>query len=324
MPVNLTVVPPECKHKWPWAFYLGFCVRDSYDIADFVFGFMSLLIWIFALLPQIVQSYQTKSVESQSIGFWILWVIGDVTNLIGCFLTHQIMTNTLLAAFYSFSSVVILGQWFYYTYYYKRRTVQINDSNKKAAKKTGMVCGALCFLTLAPNSLFSSSFFPMDERRRLLHVTPSGRDVLGETLGWVMAFIYIISRAPQLYKSVTTKEVEDLSVYMFICTFAGNLCQLLSMVIKHVRELNGEYFVRNAPWMINAALCALQDLIIVFLISKYGKKDDLQRTQELQPLLTPDKVLSLAGSNYKETTPRSKNSMPGGGTTEYIQYKNEG
>lgn len=295
MPVNLSVViPPECRHKWPWAYYLGFCIRDGYDIADFVFGFMSLLIWIFALLPQIVQSYQTKSVESQSIGFWILWVIGDATNLIGCFLTNQIITNTLLAAVYSLSSVVILFQWFYYTYYYEQDVVIKNKSAKTVAKTTGLLGGACCCLGLVPDSMFNSSFVQMDERRRLRSLTPNGRAILGATLGWIMAFIYVFSRAPQMYKSVTTKEVEDLSMGMFICTFLGNLTQMLSMVIKHVRELDMAYFKRNAPWMINAGLCAVQDLVIVLLIYKYGEKREPYKSQEMQPLMTPEKPTSVA------------------------------
>jgi len=273
---------------------------------------MSLIIWMFALLPQMVQSYQTKSVESQSIGFWILWVIADATNLVGCFLTNQIITNTLLAVFYSISSVIILFQWFYYTYWYTaKKAFDMNSSVKTVAKTTGALGGALCCVTLAQDSVFSSSLLSVDGRRRLLHLTPRGRTILGATLGWLMAFIYIISRAPQLWKSVTTKEVQDLSRNMFICTFLGNLTQMLSMVIKHVQELDMEYFKRNSPWMINAGLCAVQDLILVYLITRYGNRKR-EQSHELQPLLSPLKQVRPAGSSYQAITPIPKQSDPEG------------
>merc|ERR1719317_1366478 len=160
----------------------------------------------------------------------------------------------------------------------------MNESAKKVVKTTGLLGGACCCLCLVQDSMFSSSLVTMDGRRRLLlHLTPGGRAILGATLGWIMAFIYIFSRAPQMYKSVTTQEVEDLSMNMFICTFFGNLTQMLSMVIKHVRELDLAYFERNAPWMINIGLCAVQDLIIVFVMYKYR-----YNSQETQPLMTYD------------------------------------
>jgi len=236
--------------------------------------------------------------------------------LIGCFLTDQIITNTLLAAMYSLSSVVILFQWFYYTYYYEQDVITKNESAKNIAKTTGLLGGACCCLALVPDSMFDLSFVPMAERRRLRSLTPNGRAILGATLGWIMAFIYVFSRGPQMYKSVTTKEVEDLSMGMFICTFFGNLTQMLSMVIKHLRELDMAYFKRTAPWMINAGLCAVQDLIIVFLIYKYAEKRELYNSQELQPLMTPDKVASASASNssYLATAPTPKNNYhPGGG-----------
>jgi len=253
---------------------------------------------MFALLPQIIQSYQTKSVESQSLGFWILWVTGDATNVIGCFLTNQILTNTLLALLYSVFSLIILIQWFYYTYYFKANSVY--GSVKKVAKTTGVLGGALCCVTLTSDSL-CPSLLSMDRRRRLLHLTPSGRTMLGATLGWIMALLYVTSRAPQMWKSVTTKKVKDLSMNMFIFTFLGNLTQMLSMLIKHVRELDVEYFKRNSPWMINAGVCAIQDLILIFIISRYGNRGQ-QHGNELQPLLTSKKAVYIAGSSYQATS----------------------
>jgi len=239
MPVNLSVqIPLECMGKWSWAFHLGFCIRDGYDIADFVFGFTSLIVWSVALIPQIVQNYNTKTVESQSIGFWILWCIGDATNLMGCFLTNQIVTNTLLAIMYSVCSVLALLQWIYYTYFYKKRNSSLKGSARTVAKRTGVLGGVFCWLCFVYTNSPCTDILLLGGRRRLLHLSPIEIEVLGRALGWIMAFVYVFSRVPQIYKSLNTKDLADLSLKMFMGTFIGNLTQMLSMVIMHVKYLN--------------------------------------------------------------------------------------
>jgi len=262
------------------------------------------------LLPQIAKNYITKSVESQSLGFWILWCVGDATNLIGCLLTKQIITNTLLAIMYSICSVIALLQWIYYSHYYKER---YKGSTKTVAGPAGgVVGGTLCCLCFA-HKFTNPELYEVHGKRRLLHLSPIGLEIFGTTLGWVMAVVYVFSRMPQMYKCATTKDVEDLSVMMYICTCIGNTTQMLSMIIKHVKSLNVEYFQTNAPWIVNAGLCALQDLVIVYLISLYGKKPGAPESKEMQPLIKSDAVpksYSTAPRTFKFPSGGYQQSIP--------------
>jgi len=339
-------VPESCSHLWPWAYYLGFCVRDGWDIADFVFGFLSLILWTFALWPQIWQNYSTKCVESQSVVFWTLWVIGDATNLGGCLLTNQIVTNTLLAIMYFIASGIAFLQWIWYTHYYEapdKHNPHWRPSRSTWRKLLSMFTCGCCIMTLGTSESFGlagataaleeGAPFVTDGRRRLMHFSPRTLEVsgtsnqrevpdssqppawqpsgpgvaplkpapltpdeqrsqyhtykIGQALGWVMAFTYIISRVPQMWKTFTTREVKDMSLQMFCLTCAGNLTQMLSMVLKHPNELTLSYFGRTAPWILNAGLCASQDLVILVLICKYRDRSKAHGEEGIPLLATP-------------------------------------
>lgn len=69
-------------------------------------GTGSLIVWIFAQSPyvkdspsQLYTNYKTKSVEGLSPVFLLQWMLGDLTNLIGCLLTKQLFVQVLIAAY---------------------------------------------------------------------------------------------------------------------------------------------------------------------------------------------------------------------------------
>jgi len=134
-----------------------------------------------------------------------------------------------------------------------------------------------------------------------------------------MAFVYVFSRVPQIYKSLSTKDLADLSLKMFLGTFLGNATQMLSMVIMHVKYLNKEYFKRSAPWILNAGLCALQDLFIICLIIKYGTNDETGKSTELQPLLTPGNM----PLSYKSDSRKMVRCPSGGNDEGFLQSQYE-
>ncbi|KXH57113.1 hypothetical protein CSAL01_12354, partial [Colletotrichum salicis] len=46
-----------------------------------IFGSISLTAWICLLLPQLLTNFKSQSADGLSMGFLIIWLIGDVTNL---------------------------------------------------------------------------------------------------------------------------------------------------------------------------------------------------------------------------------------------------
>jgi uncharacterized protein with PQ loop repeat len=59
-----------------------------------IFGSISLTSWICLLLPQLFANYKAKSADGLSMAFLIVWLLGDVTNLIGEFPLRSAFLHT--------------------------------------------------------------------------------------------------------------------------------------------------------------------------------------------------------------------------------------
>ncbi|KAI0065409.1 hypothetical protein BV25DRAFT_1679962 [Artomyces pyxidatus] len=77
-------------------------------------GYMSMICWLGAQFPQVLENIRRQSVEGLALPFLANWLMGDVTNLIGCLLTHQLPFQTWLATYFCFVDISLLAQYFYY------------------------------------------------------------------------------------------------------------------------------------------------------------------------------------------------------------------
>lgn len=101
---------------------------EYYAIATLsrITGTLSIVVWLFAQLPQVLENYLNESVAGVSAAFLGCWITGDVTNLIGCLLTRALPFQTCLAAYYCFIDFVLFIQFWYYTRVYPRQKVHHN------------------------------------------------------------------------------------------------------------------------------------------------------------------------------------------------------
>lgn len=91
-----------------------------------VLGILSLLVWLFAQLPQVLENHLNQSVSGVSLAFLICWISGDATNLIGCLLSRAMPFQILLAAYYCFIDCILSLQFWYYTRVYPKQRVHHN------------------------------------------------------------------------------------------------------------------------------------------------------------------------------------------------------
>ena len=75
---------------------------------------VSIACWIVVFTPQIVENFRRHSADGLSLLFLIVWLLGDVFNIIGAVLQGVLPTMTILAVYYTFADIVLLGQCFYY------------------------------------------------------------------------------------------------------------------------------------------------------------------------------------------------------------------
>lgn len=60
----------------------------------------NMIIWLVAQIPQLILNYQTGAVESLSVGLLVPWLLGDVCNLLGAYLTDQLSTQKYTAVYF--------------------------------------------------------------------------------------------------------------------------------------------------------------------------------------------------------------------------------
>ncbi|EGN93263.1 hypothetical protein SERLA73DRAFT_172182 [Serpula lacrymans var. lacrymans S7.3] len=77
-------------------------------------GYMSIASWLGAQFPQVLENMRRKSCEGLALPFLLNWLMGDMSNLIGCLLTHQLPFQTYLAIYFCSVDCILLGQYFYY------------------------------------------------------------------------------------------------------------------------------------------------------------------------------------------------------------------
>ncbi|MCJ1257883.1 hypothetical protein MMC24_005711 [Lignoscripta atroalba] len=97
------------------------CVPTPLSFLSTLLGSLSILSWLFAQLPQIFKNYTLKSASGLSIYFLIEWCLGDTTNLLGALLTGQATWQVIVAFYYTFVDVVLVGQYLWYTHFKRWR-----------------------------------------------------------------------------------------------------------------------------------------------------------------------------------------------------------
>lgn len=75
---------------------------------------ISIACWVVVYSPQIIENFRCSSADGLSLAFIVIWLFGDISNLLGSVLQGVLPTMTILAAYYIIADFVLLGQCFYY------------------------------------------------------------------------------------------------------------------------------------------------------------------------------------------------------------------
>ncbi|KUJ17392.1 PQ-loop-domain-containing protein [Mollisia scopiformis] len=77
-------------------------------------GSISIACWVVVFSPQIVENFRRGSADGLSLQFIIVWLAGDVFNILGAVLQGVLPTMIILAVYYTIADIVLLCQCFYY------------------------------------------------------------------------------------------------------------------------------------------------------------------------------------------------------------------
>ncbi|CAM6028466.1 unnamed protein product [Sphagnum balticum] len=91
----------------------------------------------------------------------------------------------------------------------------------------------------------------------------------GEVFGWIMAAIYMGGRLPQIWLNIKRGTVEGLNPLMFMFALIGNITYVGSIL---VRSMEWTHLKPNLPWLVDAAVCVLLDVFIIFQFVYFYRK----------------------------------------------------
>ncbi|KAK7746145.1 vacuolar membrane transporter [Diatrype stigma] len=75
---------------------------------------ISIAAWVVVFSPQIIENFRRGSADGLSLHFIIIWLAGDVFNILGAVLQDVLPTMIILAVYYTIADLVLLAQCFYY------------------------------------------------------------------------------------------------------------------------------------------------------------------------------------------------------------------
>ncbi|VDK35386.1 unnamed protein product [Taenia asiatica] len=113
----------NCPGGLDWAWYgLGECIRSPRDKVSVAFGVLSIASWFMFGFPQIYENCVRK-IPDAAVSFFLLlfWLLGDLLNFVGGFLTNQLFLQKFLAGYTVVIDIILWVQYVYYLLLHKRR-----------------------------------------------------------------------------------------------------------------------------------------------------------------------------------------------------------
>jgi solute carrier family 66 (lysosomal lysine-arginine transporter), member 1 len=246
-------------------------------------------------VPQIYENWRRKSTIGLSEIFISMRLAGDIFWLLGCFLSHQLLSVKLVGLCNAAMDLAMLFQIFYYTY-----IMEESDLTQRIDISSVVLNPTPQSSKIFPLKLFSFSLFilfifsfnptgsqtpPISTHRRLLEVDSlcvvddcSDRIcIFGLVAAWVSALFSGCSRIPQIITNQKRKSTEGLSIGMFLFNLLANSSLLLSILVICQQ---GDYILHQSPYLTGSSIAVILDTYIVFQIIFYSKRGEIERVED--------------------------------------------
>jgi solute carrier family 66 (lysosomal lysine-arginine transporter), member 1 len=101
----------------------------SAETVSGITGSISIACWLVVFSPQIIENFRRQSGESLSLSFLVIWLAGDVFNVLGAILQHVLPTMIILAVYCNpfaeeaadvqdtLADIILIAQVLYYRRY---------------------------------------------------------------------------------------------------------------------------------------------------------------------------------------------------------------
>ena len=275
------------------------CVGTKREIWSFCIGTLSSIIWLISSMPQIIHNYKYKRVEI-SFYFFLLICIGDISNLIGVFVSRALATQIINSLLFLFLDMIMLVQYLYYKYCFRgfgesssfstsgndnfcdsNPIIEFSQNDDKEEPMTNPYSRSSYYKTTDEFSyknksdIFISPVIPFTmliKNTLAIEETSlfSKEEKIGFIFGWISFIIYFCSRIPQIFKSFKEKSSGDLSIFYVVLSIMGNSSYFISIFLKSTEK---NYLKKQLPFILGAIFPAVLDIILFILFFLFRKKE---------------------------------------------------
>lgn len=275
--------------------------------------------------PQIYENFRRKSSDGLSLMFIILWLAGDVFNVLGAVLQGVLPTMIVLAVYYTLADIVLLLQCLMYGDGKQPDLVHLSPANplnddvletalsrdlndcddegSREAQASALKFSPLkAFLhkLLMVLLVFSAGLISW----YISYVRNSGKqhkaptelvyDPLAQFFGWLCAILYLGSRIPQILLNYERKSCEGISFMFFLFACLGNLTYVISILAI---DISWHYIWVNSSWLVGSLGTLGLDFTIFVQFFLYNESSE-EKTHETLESTEQDRLISSLSSDY--------------------------
>lgn len=273
------------------------------QVVSGITGSISIACWIIVFAPQIYENFRRKSSEGLSLMFIILWLAGDVFNVLGAVLQGVLPTMIILAIYYTLADIVLLVQCLVYGDGKSPDLVHLSPANplnedvletvlsrerhegNSDTENLDSVFGPSVQPSALSTALYKILMVLLVIFAGLLgwyipyvrssgdHKEPSKLvfDPLAQFFGWLCAAFYLGSRVPQILLNYKRKSCDGISFMFFLFACLGNLTYVISILAI---DMSWSYLWVNSSWLAGSLGTLGLDFTIFVQFFLYNEQDD--------------------------------------------------
>ncbi|KAH0575369.1 Seven transmembrane protein 1 [Spironucleus salmonicida] len=250
------------------------CIYTNLQLYSFIFGWISLSLWIIALYPQARDQFITREVGALSAWLIFQWLGADFLNLVSVFILDLLFTQKILAVIWITTDIVLVFQQIFFR----------NSKNTGVSIKLRPL-EIIIYLLIISTVIISIVIYGILQAQ-LFKVQPTKystcsegtlsnwRRIFGNILSYTAIPFYIMTRPFQIYKNYKRRSVEGLSIVMFIIALLANVTQFITLLIDTINtKINSPNEVNydQIAFYIAAIVPACLDAVILAQFVYYRK-----------------------------------------------------
>jgi solute carrier family 66 (lysosomal lysine-arginine transporter), member 1 len=269
-------------------------IINNENVYAYLFGWVSVICWIMVFTPQIWRNYKEKNGKGLSLCFLLIWLVGDVFNLLGVVMEHLLPTMFLLAVYYTLADVVLLLQVLYYRNMVNKDALTgeyqhlLNNNAERAqhSRDSVRLQSLICLYTIHKQQFYS--WCGLLFLFVVFLITGVRYLRVPQFFGWFSAICYVCSRFPQILKNKREESTQGLSLLMFCLGMVGNLSYCVSILLQSTET---HYILQNLPWLVGSGGTLILDVFIAFQFYLYkDRSSQLENVQSERYINTSNNV----------------------------------